>query len=108
MKKRYADAEPLVRETVAVYEREPTDNPGHFYWVSLLGESLLGQQRFAEAEPLILRGYEEMKKGEAKHHIGDRRIREAGERVIRFYEVTGQPEKVREWRAKISSTTRPQ
>ena len=72
----------------------------------LLGETLAGQQKYADAEPLLLRGYEGMKAGEASHHVADLRIRDAGERVVRFYEATGQPEKAREWRAKLPPPVR--
>ncbi len=102
LRKKYAEAEPLVRETLTVFERETSEDPARFYWVSLLGETLAGQQKYADAEPLLLRGYEGMKAGEASHYVADLRIREAGERVARFYEATGQPEKAREWRAKLS------
>jgi tetratricopeptide (TPR) repeat protein len=106
LRKKYAEAESLVRKTLAVFEREPSDDPSRYYWVSLLGETLAGQQKYAEAEPLLLRGYEGMTAGEATHHVADRKIREAGERVVRFYEATGQPEEAREWRAKLSPPAR--
>lgn len=77
------------------------DCPIFSYGESLLGAVLLGQQRYAEAEPLILQGYEGVKRREADQHFTELDIIEAGERVVRFYEVTNQPEKARAWREKL-------
>jgi tetratricopeptide (TPR) repeat protein len=94
LKKQYEAAEPLAREAVAFFEKEVPDNGRWFYWESLLGDVLLGQKRYAEAEPLLLHGYTGMKQMETVLHAYDkRRIAETEERVVRFYEVTNQPEK---------------
>ncbi len=102
LKGQYGAAEPLVREAIALWEIAQPDDQRRFYWVSLLGAVLFGQNKYAEAEPLLLQGYEGMKQREATLG-GDerRRLIETGERVVRFYEVTNQPEKAREWREKI-------
>jgi hypothetical protein len=74
-------------------------------WLAL---NLLSQQKYAEAEPLLLQGYEGMKQREPTTPAGEkRRLTEAGERVVRFYEVTGQPEKARVWREKLSTEKHP-
>jgi serine/threonine protein kinase len=101
-------AEPLVREAVGKWAKGRPDSYRRYYWMSLLGEVLLAQNKYAEAEPLLLTGYDGMKKREDLLP-GDekRRLSEAGDRVVRYYEVTGQPEKVLEWRAKLPATTRP-
>jgi hypothetical protein len=62
-----------------------------------------GQQRYAGAEPLILQGYEDMKQREAAQRCEQCELTEAGERVVRFYEVINQPEKARGWREKLQS-----
>jgi serine/threonine protein kinase/tetratricopeptide (TPR) repeat protein len=96
---RYAEAEPFVRQAMALNQLEESRG---FYWTSVLGEILVGQQKYVEAEPHLLKGYEGMKQREATLHASERRrLTEAGERVIRFYEVTNQPEKAREWREKV-------
>jgi hypothetical protein len=70
--------------------------------VSLLGEILAGQQKFAEAEPLLLRGYEGIKMCDSLIRGPDARyLTEAVERVVRFYELTRQPDKARVWRDKL-------
>jgi serine/threonine protein kinase/tetratricopeptide (TPR) repeat protein len=104
LKKQHGAAEPLVREAVAIWEKEKPDDQRRFYWVSLLGEALAGQKKYAEAELLLLRGYEGMKQREAILPANEkRRLAEAGERVVRFYEATNQPEKARVWRDSLKS-----
>jgi hypothetical protein len=72
--------------------------------VSLLGDVLFSQQKYAEAEPLLVQGYEGMKQREAILRANEKcRLAEAGERVVRFYEATNQPEKARVWREKAKT-----
>jgi serine/threonine protein kinase/tetratricopeptide (TPR) repeat protein len=102
LKKQYGDSEPLVREAVAIWEKQKPDDQRRFYWTSLLGEVLAGQKKYAEAELLVLRGYEGMKQREAiLPGVEKRRLAEAGERVVRFYETTKQPDKARVWRESL-------
>src|SRR5205807_1503229 len=99
LQQKYAEAEPLVREAVAIFEKQRPEDPRRFYWVSLLGAVLVGQRKYTEAEPLLLQGYEGMKQREPTTVAGERRrLTEAGEWVVRFYEATNQPEKARMWR----------
>ena len=73
-----------------------------FYTKSLLGGSLLGQKKYAEAEPLLLAGYEGMKQREGKiPPIFKFRLTEAIERLVQLYEVTGKKDKADEWRKKL-------
>jgi tetratricopeptide (TPR) repeat protein len=102
LQKKYAEAEPLVREAVAIYERHRPEGPRRFYLVNLMGAVLLGQQKYAAAEHLLLQGYEGMEQREAVIFAHERRLLfEASERVVRFYEATNQPEKARAWREKV-------
>jgi serine/threonine protein kinase len=106
---RPAEAEPLAREALALYEKNHTTDREwrRPYVMNLLGGALLGQKKYADAEPLLLQGYEGMKQAEATLVVPWRyRLTEAGERVIRYYEATNQPEKARTWREKIA-TLRP-
>ncbi len=92
--RKWAEAEPVLRECLAIHEK---DQPGHwrtFNTRSQLGGSLLGQKRFAEAEPLIFTGYEGMKAREVRiPALGKPRLAEAAERVVRLYESWDKPEK---------------
>jgi tetratricopeptide (TPR) repeat protein len=107
LKQRYAEAELLIREALTLWGEVSRDDVKISYGESLLGAVLLGQQRYAEAEPLILQGYEGVKRWEATQHNTELDIIEAVERVVRFYEVTNQPEKARAWREKLSADKTP-
>jgi tetratricopeptide (TPR) repeat protein len=106
LQQKCVEAEPPAREAVAIFEKDLPDERQRFYWISLLGAVLLGQHRYSEAEPLLLQGYEGLQKREASLIGGSKHwLAEAGERIVRFYKETRQPEKVREWQAKLSSAT---
>jgi tetratricopeptide (TPR) repeat protein len=100
---RYPEAEAVAREALAYWERETPDDWVPFHARNMVGGALMGQHKYAEAEPFLVQGYEGMKQREALI-IAEFKpwLTEAGERLIRFYEVTNQPEKARAWREKIS------
>jgi hypothetical protein len=100
---RYQAAESLVREALMFFEKERPDDLRRFFWVNLLGAVLADQQRYAEAEPLLLQGFEGVKEREAilAGKAANTQIAECGERIVRFYEMTGQQEKATAWRAKL-------
>ena len=64
--KKSSQAELLLRECLAIREKSLPDRWGTFIARALLGGSLLGQNKHAEAEPLVLSGYQGMKVREAK------------------------------------------
>ena len=64
--RKWAEAEAILRECLAIREKAQPDDWTTFNTRSQLGGSLMGQKKFAEAEPLILAGYEGMKAREAK------------------------------------------
>jgi serine/threonine protein kinase len=108
LQERYTEAEKIARESIALYEKERPDPESRFYFVSILGAALCGQKNYTEAEPLLLQGYQGMKHQEAlSQEVWKRRMAEAGERVVRFYEETNQPERAREWREKLSTEKTP-
>jgi serine/threonine protein kinase len=99
-----AEAEPLLRAALAIREKKTPDDWLTFDTRSLLGGSLLGQKKYAEAEPLLLQGYEGLKAREAK--IPDREkkdLAEAGARIVSFYEAWGKIDKAAEWMEKLAS-----
>jgi tetratricopeptide (TPR) repeat protein len=97
-----AEAESVLQEARAIYEKLKDRSARPFIVLSLLGEALLDQQRFPEAEPLLLRGYDGMRQhGDIQQAAWQSQLTEAGERVVRYYEATHQPEKARAWREKL-------
>ena len=76
--------------------------------MSQLGGALLGQGRYAEAEPLIVPGYEGVKRREAKIAVPEKfRLREAAERVVRLYEDWGKTEQATAWKARLGMPDLP-
>jgi serine/threonine protein kinase/tetratricopeptide (TPR) repeat protein len=105
---RFAEAESMARQAQELYETTPIVHSGPndvrtFFAMSLVGGALLGQKRYAEAEPYLLKGYEGVKQRAAQigHEHWLFSPTDALERLIRFYEATNQPEKAREWREKV-------
>jgi tetratricopeptide (TPR) repeat protein len=99
LQERYTDAERTAKECLAL---DQLDKYRRFYWMSVLGAALLGQKKHEDAEPLLLQGYEGMKQLESRCHAQDRRLlTDAGQRVVRYYEETNQPEKARQWRERL-------
>jgi tetratricopeptide (TPR) repeat protein len=110
---RYSEAAQTARESIALYEKKGKKGADEIDWrlpyvKNVLGGALLCQKKYAEAEPLLLQGYEGMKRAEALIIAEYRcRLPEAGERVIRYYEETKQPEKARAWREKMKPAPHP-
>ena len=63
---KWSEAEPLLRECLAIREKAIARRLARFDAMSLLGGSPAGQGRYAEAEPLVVAGYEGMKAREAQ------------------------------------------
>jgi tetratricopeptide (TPR) repeat protein/predicted Ser/Thr protein kinase len=71
---------------------------------SLVGEALLGQKKFADAEPLLRTGYEGMRKREARIPAQEKaRLSEAAERLARLYEATNKKDEAVKWRKELET-----
>ena len=102
------EAEPILRECLAIRAGSSPDAWNTFNTRSQLGGSLLGQGRYAEAEPLVVGGYEGMKAREAKVPApGKIYLTESGERVARLYRAWGKPDQAAEWAAKLGLADLP-
>jgi pentatricopeptide repeat protein len=97
-----SDAEPLLRECLAIYEKKLPQHWRRFEVQNLLGASLLAQGKYADAEPQLIASYTELKARErALAPRSKSRLAEAGDRLVRLYEAWDKPEKARMWRAKL-------
>jgi serine/threonine protein kinase len=104
----FARSELILRQCLTTREKVQPDDWITFYTRSQLGGSYLGQRKYAEAERLILQGYEGLKAREAKIPApGKLRLPEAAERVVRLYETWGKPEKAAMWRGKLGLAELP-
>jgi eukaryotic-like serine/threonine-protein kinase len=92
---KFAEAEPMARDCLRLREKLFPDSWYRFNAESLLGGSLLGQKKYAEAGPLLLSGYTGLKQREDQIAAADRqpRLKEALERLVQFYQATGQTAK---------------
>jgi tetratricopeptide (TPR) repeat protein len=98
------EAEPVFRECLSIFEKKQPDDWMTFDAKSSLGGSLLDQKKYIEAEPLLLNGYEGMKKREEKipgGRYGWDRVLESLDRLVRFYDATGKPESATNWRKEL-------
>ena len=72
-----------------------------------LGVSLAAQQRYDEAEPLLLSAYEELKR--LRSEIDDRnkrRIRDAADSLVDLYVAWDKPELAKQWQATVKEEQR--
>jgi serine/threonine protein kinase len=116
--KRWLEAESTLKECLAIRQKKEPDAWTTFNAQSLLGGALAGQKKYADAEPLLLAGYEGMKKaslvastpGETTSAPGgtrgadatplavEQRLAEAIERLIQLYDATGKTAEAAKWR----------
>jgi hypothetical protein len=76
--------------------------------MSQLGGAVLGQGRYAEAEPLVVPGYEGMKAREARIPATAKpRLAEAAVRVVRLYEAWGKADQATAWKARLGMEDLP-
>jgi tetratricopeptide (TPR) repeat protein len=98
--KKWKDAESILRECLAIREKIEPDDWRMFNTQSQLGGALLGQKKYAEAEPLLLKGYAEMKAREKTiPQQASTRIPEAVGRLIDLYTATNKPDEFKKWQA---------
>jgi serine/threonine protein kinase/Flp pilus assembly protein TadD len=102
---RLAAAEPILRECWAIREKQTPDTWGTFYTTSYLGLALAGQGKEAEAEQLLVKGYEGLMRvgvptpwqAKLPGHL-----RSVTEQLVRHYETVGKPEEAKRWRAEMA------
>ena len=74
--------------------------------MSLLGASLAGQQKYADAEPLLLESCQGLQQRQASlppYLNAPRRITESPERLVQLYDAWGKPAQAAEWKQKLAA-----
>ncbi len=100
--KRYAEAEPLARESHKIRAEKEPDAWTTYLTQSYLGWALLGQEKYEAAEPFLMQGYEGMKKREAAIPVTARgQLTKALERIVQLYEASGKPDEAEKWRKQL-------
>jgi tetratricopeptide (TPR) repeat protein len=99
----FADAEPLLRECLTIREKTQPDVWNTFNTRSMLGGALLGQKRYAEAEPLLVSGHDGMKRRAATIPLAGRnRLTEALKRLVLLYESWDKSQEAARCRATLA------
>jgi eukaryotic-like serine/threonine-protein kinase len=94
---KFAEAESLAREALAFNQTQQPDDWERFRAESLLGASLAGEKKYAEAEPLLLEGYHGMLARIEQIGVPDRfQLDRAREWTVQLYKAWGKPEKAAE------------
>src|SRR5262249_33381926 len=102
------EAEPVLRECLEIREKAQPDEWTTFETRSLLGGSLMGQQKYAAAEPLILAGYEGMRARQVRILAPARtRLGEAAQPGVRLYEGGGRAEPAKAWKKRLGLADLP-
>ncbi len=100
---RYPEAEAYLREGLAIRRQTSPDAWETFHTTCLLGGALLGQKKYADAEPLLRAGYEGMKQREAKAPpAGKARLTEAAGWLVALYQAWGKPDEAAKWRQELA------
>ena len=102
--KKCAEAEPPLREALAGLDKTTPNDWRRFSAESMLGESLAGQDKYAEAEPLLLSGRSGLiERQSAIPATSKYNLENAGTWIVQLYENWGKPEKAAEWKQRLLS-----
>ena len=97
------EAEALWRDCLSIRERKFPDDWATFYVRSQLAGSLFARKAYAEAEPLLVSGYEGMKARSDKIPARyQKSLREAGMQIPALYDAWDKKDKADDWRKRLS------
>ncbi len=101
-RKEYAAAETVLRESGAARRQSAPDSFLRYATEAALGDNLVGQRRYPEAEALLIPAWEGMTARQAQTAAGDRqKLVQAGLSIVQLYKDSGQPAKAAEWTQKV-------
>jgi eukaryotic-like serine/threonine-protein kinase len=97
-REKYSDAEELLQECLKIREKTTPDHWSRFNTERLLGDCLLAQKKYDEAEKCLLSAYRGMKQRERTMAPTVKRyLFEAAERLVQLYDAQGNKDKADEW-----------
>jgi tetratricopeptide (TPR) repeat protein len=95
---RWTESERMLRDALAILDKNHAKGWRAALTQSLLGASLLGQKNYADAEPLLLAGYAGLKAAAANMPPADRPfVAEAADRLVELYNARGKPDEAARW-----------
>ena len=104
---RWSEAERVLRECLAIRAESIPDGWQRFAAMTHLGEAIMGQGRYDEAEKLVVTGYEGMKARESTIPKRLPFLAAAAARVVRLYEAWDKPDQARAWAKKLGLADLP-
>jgi tetratricopeptide (TPR) repeat protein len=107
-RQKYAEAERLVRDSLAIRQKKEPNAWTTFSARSVLGAALLGQKKYAAAEPLLLKGYAGLKQRQHNIDVAFRTLRltQALDRLVRLYDAWGKKDEAARWRKEHQALVR--
>jgi non-specific serine/threonine protein kinase/serine/threonine-protein kinase len=97
--KKYVEAEPIARESLAIRSEKRPDRWVTFYARTTLGGALLGQGKYAQAESLLIQAFEGMKARESQMRPSSKFLMiEPLERLVQLYDTWGKAAEAARWR----------
>jgi len=103
-RQKWLEAETVLNESLAILQRKNPADWSTFHARSALGAALLGQKKYADAEPLMVQGYEGMKACESKMPAYAKfRLTQAVERLIKLYTDWNKPDKAARWQKDLEA-----
>ncbi|MEX2560603.1 MAG: serine/threonine-protein kinase, partial [Pirellulales bacterium] len=107
---RTTEATALVTERVRDARGEfPADSPELAAALADAGKVLLDAKAYADAERLLLDGYQGLKQTEAKTppQLKEGRLRDVLERLVQLYDAWGKPDEAAKWRKELEAHQSP-
>jgi tetratricopeptide (TPR) repeat protein len=99
---RESEAGPLLRECLAMREKQTRDAWPRHRTQACLGACLLTQKNFPQAEPLLLAGYEGLSQHPPPNPaVAKSSLRHVLGALAQLYSQIGQPDKAAQWKAKL-------
>ena len=99
--RKFEESERLAHEAVEIGRNKWPDDWRRFRAESLLGASLAGQKKYAQAEPLLLEGYRGMLAQQSRISVPDRyHLDHARDLILQLYQARSKQEKAAEWKKK--------
>jgi tetratricopeptide (TPR) repeat protein len=101
----YSKAETWLRHALNRYEKTTAETWPRYFCQSMLGASLAGQRKFAEAETPLVEGYEGMLHLESTISFGNKsKLEKVRGWVVQLYKNWGKQDKAAEWQEKLQET----
>jgi tetratricopeptide (TPR) repeat protein len=104
----YREAEGVAQKCLTIRTNKQPKEWATFQTQVLLGASLLGQGKYADAEKFLLQGYRGMKeRAKTIPAPSKERVGQALERLVQLYDAWGNPDEAARWRKELEAALAP-